>query len=91
MQLRLFLKGTKNQMVHFPFNKYVLSLKIGLIFCLFSQRPLIYVRLNPTSPCPPPLSETNPTRSPLISTIAGSCVANSAEIMGCWKTKGRAV
>lgn len=50
MQLRLFLKGTKNQMVHFPFNKYVLSLKIGLIFCLFSQRPLIYVRLNPTSP-----------------------------------------
>lgn len=37
-------------MAHFPFNKYVLSLKIGLIFCLFSQRPLIYVRLNPTSP-----------------------------------------
>lgn len=33
--------------------------------------------------------KTNPTCSALISTIAGSGFANSAEIMGCWKTKGR--
>lgn len=35
------------------------------------------------------LLQTNPTCSSLISTIAGSGVANSAEIMGCWKTKAR--
>lgn len=45
----------------------------------------------PLSPPPPPfpfnLFPANPTHSSLIRTIAGSGAANSAEIMGCWKTK----
>lgn len=56
-----------------------------LCVCLFFTLPL-----SPSPPFPFNLFPANPTHSSLIRTIAGSGVANSAEIMGCRKTKGLA-
>lgn len=57
-----------------------------LRYVTFLDAPFFFSHFHPPSPLG--CLQLIPTRSSLIGPIIGSGVANSAEIIGCWETKG---